>query len=199
MPKYEVVRLNSRGLRVGETVFASDDYYSAKKAFKDQENRRAAEDDGEWLALYEDGELKNPDNRMHPKPGAVNGPVTTRKRPTPSAFQARAPGPAAPAPAPAPAQSLRDRLIAKGAVDTLPRKPQTPASESSEEESSDESGSEYSEDGPDWIEGWDPNHKHVYYFNHVTEVTTWARPNNEEVRPMSAKDAARRREDLLNK
>ena len=96
-------------------------------------------------------------------------------------------------------QSLRDRLIAKGAVDTLPRKPQTPASESSEEESSDESGSEYSEDGPDWIEGWDPNHKHVYYFNHVTEVTTWARPNNEEVRPMSAKDAARRREDLLNK
>ena len=84
-------------------------------------------------------------------------------------------------------------------LDTLPRKPQTPASESSEEESSDESGSEYSEDGPDWIEGWDPNHKHVYYFNHVTEVTTWARPNNEDVRPMSAKDAARRREDLLNK
>ena len=106
---------------------------------------------------------------------------------------------AAPAPAPAAAQSLRDRLIAKGAVDTLPRKPQTPASESSEEESSDESGSEYSEDGPDWIEGWDPNHKHVYYFNHVTEVTTWARPRDAEVRPMSAKDAARRREDLLNK
>ena len=82
---------------------------------------------------------------------------------------------------------------------SLPRKPQTPASESSEEESSDESGSEYSEDGPDWIEGWDPNHKHVYYFNHVTEVTTWARPRDAEVRPMSAKDAARRREDLLNK
>ena len=105
---------------------------------------------------------------------------------------------AAPAPAPAAAQSLRDRLIAKGAVDTLPRKPQTPASESSEEESSDESGSEYSEDGPDWIEGWDPNHKHVYYFNHVTEVTTWARPRDAEVRPMSAKDAARRREDLAH-
>ena len=90
-------------------------------------------------------------------------------------------------------------LLATGAVDTLPRKPQTPASESSEEESSDESGSEYSEDGPDWIEGWDPPHKHVYYFNHVTEVTTWARPRDAEVRPMSAKDAARRREDLLNK
>ena len=101
------------------------------------------------------------------------------------------------APAPAAARLLRDRLLASGAVDTLPRA--APASESESEESSDGSGSEYSEDGPDWIEGWDPNHAHVYYFNHVTEVTSWTRPRDADVRPMSAKDASRRRADLLNK
>jgi len=101
------------------------------------------------------------------------------------------------APAPAAARSLRDRLLASGAVDTLPRA--APASESESSDESDGSGSEYSEDGPDWIEGWDPNHAHVYYFNHVTEVTSWTRPRDVDVRPMSAKDAARRRADLLHK
>ena len=37
----------------------------------------------------------------------------------------------------------------------------------------------------------------MYYFNVETEETTWTRPFGADVRPMSAKDAALRKQDLL--
>ncbi|KAH8072202.1 exonuclease [Aureococcus anophagefferens] len=98
--------------------------------------------------------------------------------------------------------TLRERLQKTAAAESASSEEEE--EEESEEESEDDdddessgSGTVYSEDGPDWVEGWDSNHKHVYYFNVQTEETTWTRPFGEEIRPMSAKDAALRKRDLL--
>ena len=97
--------------------------------------------------------------------------------------------------------TLRERLQKTAAAESASSEEEEEESEEESEDDDDDessgSGTVYSEDGPDWVEGWDSNHKHVYYFNVQTEETTWTRPFGEEIRPMSAKDAALRKRDLL--
>ncbi|KAH8074396.1 exonuclease [Aureococcus anophagefferens] len=97
--------------------------------------------------------------------------------------------------------TLRERLQKTAAAESASSEEEEEESEEESEDDDDDessgSGTVYSEDGPDWVEGWDSNHKHVYYFNVQTEETTWTRPFGEEIRPMSAKDAALRTRDLL--
>ncbi|KAJ1461951.1 hypothetical protein M885DRAFT_200557 [Pelagophyceae sp. CCMP2097] len=105
---------------------------------------------------------------------------------------------------PASTMLLRDRLRAsangaaaapRAAAPAVPA-PVSEAAESEEDESEDESddATEYTEGGPEWVEGWDANYKHIYYFNINTEETSWKMPAG-DYRPMSEKDRALRRKE----